>query len=111
MSNYRKVIVNAKFVDYQDEILTVEFDNGKIGYCTLKQISDFKINDIIQYFTKYPSYKFKIIKENDDGTFTLSYKYAHPNLVKNKRSIIPTAKHFSTLKKYVLFLLDEKNKE
>lgn len=110
-NNKKKIIVNAKFVEYKDEILVVEFDDGKRGYCERKQISDFVINDVIKYFTKFELYKFKVLKENDDGTYQLSYKYAHPNLVKNKKNIIPTAKHFSTLKKYVNTLLSEYEKE
>lgn len=111
MNKKNKVIVNAKFVSYHNDILTVEFDNGRIGYCERKQISDFEINDVVKYFTKFDLYKFKIIKINDDGTYWLSYKYAHPNLVKYKKSIIPTAKHFSTLKKYVNQLLYEEEKK
>ena len=106
----RNVIVNAKFVSFDNNVLTVEFDDGKIGYCDRKQISDFEINDIVGYFTKFELYKFKIIKINDDGTYTLSYKYAHPNLVKYKRTIIPTSRHFSTLKKYVNYLLSDYEK-
>ncbi len=106
---YKKVIVNAKILEYKDEVLKVEFDN-RIGYCTRQQISDYEIKDVWGYFSRYPLYKFKIIKENEDGTFSLSYKYAHPNLVKNKKSIIPTAKHYSTLKRYVSYLLYEENK-
>ncbi len=103
----KNVIVNAKFVSYNDNVLKVEFDSGKIGYCDRKQISDFEIKDIVGYFTKFELYKFKIIKENDDGSYVLSYKYAHPNLVKYKKTIIPTSKHFSTLKKYVNQLLSD----
>ncbi len=108
----KKVIVNAKILEYKNEVLKVEFNEGSIGYCERSQISDYEINDVEKYFSRYPLYKFKIIKENEDGTFLLSYKYAHPNLVKNKKNIIPTAKHFSTLRRYVAYLLYEKeNKE
>ncbi len=106
---YKKVIVNGKVLEYKEEILKVVFDDNKIGYCARNQISDYEINDVEKYFSRFPLYKFKIIKENEDGTFVLSYKYAHPNLVKNKKSIIPTSKHYSTLKKYVAYLLYEEN--
>ncbi len=105
---YRKVIVNAKILEYKDEVLKVEFDN-RIGYCIRQQISDYEIKDVAKYFSRFPLYKFKIIKENEDGTFALSYKYAHPNLVKNKKNIIPTAKHYSTLKRYVAYLLEKEH--
>ncbi len=106
----KKVIVNAKIIAYENEILKVVFDDNKIGFCPRNQISDYEIYDIQKYFSRFPLYKFKVIKENEDGTFELSYKYAHPNLVKNKKNIIPTAKHYSTLKKYVFHLLQEENK-
>ncbi len=108
---YKKVIVNAKVLEYKNEVLKVEFNHGCIGYCERDQISDYEIKDVVKYFTRFPLYKFKIIKENEDGTFVLSYKYAHPNLVKNKKNIIPTAKHYSTLRKYVAYLLYEENKK
>ena len=110
MTPNKKIIVNAQIIEYKDEVLKVTFDDHKIGYCTRNQISDYEIYDVEKYFARFPLYKFKIMKENADGTYELSYKFAHPNLVKNKKNIIPTAKHYSTLKKYVYHLLHEEEK-
>lgn len=100
-----KVIISGTVESYIDETLKIIFDENKVGYCSRYHISDFEFNNIEEYFKKYPTYKFKIITKRDDGNYILSYKYAHPNLVKNKRNIIPTANHFNTLRRYVTYLL------
>lgn len=81
--------------------------NGNIGYCDMNQISDYPMKNIEMFFSTFPKYKFKIIGVNPDGSYVLSYKLAHPQLVKNKKKIIPTARHYLTLKNYVYSLLED----
>lgn len=100
-------IVTGSVVESNKEKgLTVRLDDGRIGTVEVDQISDVNIGNIESYFKFFPKYKFKILpkKPNDQNDeLRLSYKLCHPKLVKDKRRIIPTCNHYSTLKKMIWF--------
>lgn len=104
MHKYKTSIVSCKILDITDHHIKCEF-NGKIGFCQKDQVSDFPIKNIKTFFSTYPRYKFKITGIDPKNNYVLSYKLAHPQLVLNKRKIIPTAHHYITLKNYLYSLI------
>lgn len=113
--NFYNPIVSGEIIDIdKNKGLTVRLDDGRIGEVDIDQISDVNIGPIEHYFKHFPKYKFKVIKNNDENdNLKLSYKLCHPKLVKDKKRIIPTCNHFSTLKKMIWFeiYLYDKNHE
>lgn len=97
----KNVIISGKILEINELGVKVSYGLNKTGFCAINDISDFPILDLDKYFSSFPTYNFKIIKELPDKDDILSYKLAHPMLVKIKKNIIPTAKHFNTLKKTI----------
>lgn len=104
--NHNNPIVIGEIIESDaNKGLTVRLDDGRIGEVDLDQISDVDIGPIASYFSHFPKYKFKVIKNqsNDADKLKLSYKLCHPKLIKNNKKIIPTCNHFNTLKKMIWF--------
>lgn len=105
IDNLNQKIVTAKIIKIFPTYVLAKFDD-KIGICHIKDISDYHVKSIKDFFTIDKEYHF-LLKNSDDQKYHLSYKAINPKLLKNHRQIIPTYFGFNNLKKMVDELLNK----
>lgn len=98
---YKNNIVIGKIarIDYENG-LYVQLLSGETGFVPISHIGDINSPEWENYFSRFSRYKFKILSDvkTEEYDMLLSYKLSNPHVIKNKMRIIPTSKHFSTLK-------------
>lgn len=95
---HKAQIVDGEITNISNNTLEVKLKNNILGICEGSEISDFSIKPLWNYFRKGYTYKFLIIKTDDQKQrYYLSYKAVHPEEIRNKIRPVPTANHFRSL--------------
>lgn len=97
---FKKIwIVEAKVTKINSKSIDVIIkENGSVGKCHLKDISDFSIMNLANIFKIGFYYKFIVKSFNKDTQiYVLNYKSLHPEQMKHKLRPVPTASHYRNL--------------
>ncbi|MDE6477175.1 MAG: S1 RNA-binding domain-containing protein [Mycoplasmoidaceae bacterium] len=71
---------------------------GISGICHISEISDYKVNDIHDFFEINQSYHFMLLEfDESKSLYNFSYKRINPKLLKHHSRIIPSVEGFNNL--------------
>lgn len=72
--------------------------SGVNGICHISEVSDYKVNNLNDFFKEGNEYDFILIKlDEENNLYNFSYKRINPKLLKHHNKIIPTTSGFEKL--------------
>ncbi|MGL4950786.1 MAG: hypothetical protein ACRC4M_03070 [Mycoplasma sp.] len=103
MSNTVKKYLQGKIYETSPiHGLFVKLDDGRLGIVTPQHVGDIQPDEYTSYFKKDIQYNFVEIKSKfpipTKKYIQLSFKLCNPNVILNKRRVMPTISHFNNLR-------------